>query len=71
MKKPNAIVMVDAIKEEVEAANIEGRSPRSSNVIAIFKKKRKTLSNDEVNELFDIVFRGYRAATGVQVIGNN
>jgi hypothetical protein len=56
--KPNAFVMTDAIKEEMLAAGKEGRISKSTNAIAIFQKKSKArLSDDQVNALFDIVFR--------------
>lgn len=64
----NAILMTAAIKEESIAAKKKGRAPKSSNVIAIFRKKSKArLSTDQVNTLFDIVFGAYQQVTGARV----
>jgi hypothetical protein len=67
--KPNAFVMVDAIKEEMLAASKEGRISKASNAIAIFRKKSKArLSNDQVNALFDVVLREVQKLTGARVV---
>jgi hypothetical protein len=67
--KPNAFVMADAIKEEMLAAGKEGRVSKSSNVISIFRKKSKArLSNDQVNALFDIMFREFQKLTEARVV---
>lgn len=72
MKKPNAMVMVDAIKEESDAASGECRAAKSSNVIKIFLKNSDSgLSKNDVSRLFEIVFREYRGITGDQVIKIN
>ena len=61
--------MADAIKEEMLAAGKEGRISKSTNAIAIFRKKSKArLSNDQVNALFDIVFRELQKLTGARVV---
>jgi hypothetical protein len=67
--KPNALVMVDAIIGEMRQAGKECRVSKSSNAIAIFRKKSKArLSNDQVNALFDYVFREVRKFTGARVV---
>jgi hypothetical protein len=67
--KSNALVMVDAIIEEMRAAGNEGRISKSTNAISIFRKKSKVrLSNDQVNALFDYVFREVRKFTGARVV---
>jgi hypothetical protein len=67
--KPNGIIMADAIKAEMEAANKEHRSCRSSNVIATFHKNSTSkLSDDQVNELFEFVFEYVLELTGALVI---
>ena len=70
--KPNGIVMADAIKAEMEAANKERRACRSSNVIATFRKNSTSkLSNEQVNELFEFVFDHVRELTGARIISHN
>jgi hypothetical protein len=67
--QPNALVMVDAIIEEMRTAGKEGRLSKSTNAIAIFRKNSKVrLSNDQVNALFDYVFREVRKFTGARVV---
>lgn len=67
--QPNALVMVDAIIEEMREAGKEGRLSKSSNAIAIFRKKSKArLSNNQVNALFDYVFREVQKFTGARVV---
>jgi hypothetical protein len=69
--KPNGIVMADAIKAEMEAANKERRACRSSNVIATFKKTSTSkLSDDQVNELFEFVFEHVREITSARIINH-
>jgi hypothetical protein len=68
---PNGIVMADAIKAEMEAANKERRACRSSNVIDAFRKNSTSkLSDDQVNELFEFVFAHVRELTGARIISN-
>lgn len=71
MKKPNqnAILMVDAIKAEAEAAYKERRAPSSSNVLRIFaESSRDRLTYEETVTLFDFVFGEYQKVTGAKAI---
>jgi hypothetical protein len=67
--KPNAFVMAEAIQEEMLAAGKEGRLSKSTNAISIFRKKSKArLSEEQVNTLFDYVFREVQKLTGARVV---
>jgi hypothetical protein len=69
MKKPNAILMGEAINEEARAAHREDRAPSSTNVIKIFtRRSRNRLSYTETLRLFDFVFNEYQNATGAKAI---
>jgi hypothetical protein len=69
MKKPNGILMADAINAEVRAAHKERRAPSSSNVLRIFaKSSRNRLTYEETVKLFDFVFGEYQKATGAKAI---
>ena len=68
-KKPNGILMAEAINRETIAAHKERRAPSSSNVLRIFaESSRNRLTYEETVELFDFVFGEYQKATGAKVI---
>jgi len=69
MKKPNAILMGEAINEEARAAHREGRAPSSTKVIKIFtRRSRNRLRYTETVKVFDFVFGEYQKATGAKAI---
>lgn len=65
MNQPNGIVMANAIKAEMIAAEKENRICSSSKAIEIFRQNSKPkLSTEDENELFDIVFEMIHEITG-------
>jgi hypothetical protein len=69
MKKPNGILMGEAIFAEERAAHKERRPPSSSNVLRLFaKSSRNRLTYAESVRLFDYVFSEYQKVTGVEAI---
>ncbi len=68
-KKPNGILMAEAINRETIAAHKERRAPSSSNLLRIFaESSRNRLTYEETVELFDFVFGEYQKATGAKAI---
>lgn len=69
---PNGILMAQAIMDEERAAHRQKRTPCSSNAIKLFRRRTKRkLSDEQIGELFDLVFNEYRKISGGQIGSTN
>jgi hypothetical protein len=63
-----SLLMFEALVAEHHAADLEGRPPRSSNVIEFFRQWNEVkMSEEEVAKLFDTVLWAYRRIRGARI----